>query len=333
MSVRLRRVSARSRTWVLPAALVGLIALVAYGALGGRPGPPFGSTSQATGAAITATVTADTRTISSVLVLDAAVVANPIVRIPAPSDGIVERRADGCITIRAVAKRRAELVPLPPSSTVVNLLVMPGTKVRAGLPIVDVQYAGFALQASLPPEKMYRLYGGILSAQGEITNGPGPFPCRILGVPFPPGTGIQIAWEPPVASDSGTAPSTGASSPAASVQAGEADARVSYRVGEIGQGVIVLGSTPSALRLIEGLPGLLAIRTAEASGVVALPVQAVAGVSQRGQVYVVSKGVRVVREVTLGITDGTYIQIVSGLRAGEVVALPSPSIANLREAL
>lgn len=94
-------------------------------------------------------------------------------------------------------------------------------------------------------------------------------------------------------------------------------------------GVVVIVCAPADLRLIEGMPGRVALVTAESTGV-ALPIAAVAGISEKGQIYVVAPdGTVELRDVTLGITDGSYVEITSGLAAGEVVQLPSPSIVTL----
>ncbi len=90
-------------------------------------------------------------------------------------------------------------------------------------------------------------------------------------------------------------------------------------------------TVPADLRLIEGLPCLIALTTAPDTEGLALPVEAVAGVSQRGEVYfVTADGTTVTRTVELGVSDGTYVQILTGLREGDTVALPSPSIDALR---
>ncbi len=270
----------------------------------------------------TSIVTAEVRPISSVLVLDANVVANPVFRIVAPADGKVVKLSDGRIGLQTANDSTAQPISLPPHSKVVGLLVASETTVKAGLPIINASYAGFALQASVPPDKIYRLYNGIISARGEITNGPGPFDATILGIPFAPGSG---------GSAESVAAGNQANSTGTDIQnaAGGPDGIGSAQVGDGTQGVIVVAAAPTDLRLLEGLPGLLALKTAEATGV-ALPVEAAAGISQRGQVYVDQKGKRVLRDVTLGITDGSYVQIKSGLRAGEKVLLPSPSIVNLK---
>lgn len=277
------------------------------------------------------TATVEIRSLTSVLVLEAFVVANPLYRIAAPLDGTIVRLNSGCIGIlpedgdwinssssrdgsfemAKVDLRGAEPICLPQSSRIESLLVPPGTTVKAGLPIFNVRHFGFALQSILPPEKTYRLYDGIISARGEITNGPGPFDCHVLGTPFVPGAGGYMIGNGEIETED--------SSPVGGIQ-----------VIDSSQGVVVVAAVPPGIKLLEGAPGLLALTTAEVKDAVVLPIEAVAGISQRGQVYVEDKGERVLRNVTLGITDGSYVQITSGLRGGEKIILPSPSITNLQ---
>lgn len=300
-------------------------------------------------------VTAELRPISSVLVFDASLVANPIFRLPAPSDGVVSKLADGRVAIKGALDTTAQPIAPPPSSKIISLLVEPGTTVTAGLPIIDAQYTGFALQVKVPPEKVFRLNSGIISARGEITNGPGPFDSSVLGIPFVPGSG---GYAEPEAPGADSAPAPAAVSGDSTAAAGQGDstatapaapapvngtASTTTKPVPIGvqtgwstsfsgaaEGVVVIGAIPTDLKVLEGLPGLLALKVAETTDAVALPVEAVAGISQRGQVYVEEGGKRALRDVTLGLTDGSYIQILSGIDAGEKVFLPAPSIANLK---
>lgn len=299
------------------------------------------------------TVTADQRPITSVLVFDAVVVANPLFRVSASKDGTVAEMAGGRIGIMSANDTTAQPIAMPPSSEIVELLVQPGTTVTAGLPIINARYVGFAIQASVAPEKVYRIYNGIISAKGEITNGPGPFDGSVLGIPFVPGNGGYA--EPPGPKEQADLAVTGAQSdstvtsgqtdPAATIsQAATAASTAtmsqpesmyindawSTSAANATQGLVVVVAIPTDLKVLEGLPGLLALKVAETTDAVALPVEAVAGISQRGQVYINDGGKHVLRDVVLGITDGSYIQITSGISAGERVFLPAPSIANLK---
>ncbi len=86
---------------------------------------------------------------------------------------------------------------------------------------------------------------------------------------------------------------------------------------------------PANLAVFDGMPAVMAVTTAVASNVLVLPVEAVAGSAQQGQVWLVdAAGRRHVQTVTLGITDGVQIQILSGVREGDTVALPAPDLSG-----
>lgn len=287
------------------------------------------------------TVTAEVRPITSVLVFDAVVVANPMFRLPASVDGTVTEMAGGRVGIRGANDTTAQPIVMPPSSEIVELLVQPGTTVTAGLPIINARYVGFAMQASVAPEKVYRIYTGIISAKGDITNGPGPFDGSVLGMPFVPGNGgyaespeasVPTDSSPTVGQDAATAPNAQLASKTASGQPEPIHVNDAWSTSaaNAAEGLVVVVTIPTDLKILEGLPGLLALKVAEVTDAVALPVEAVAGISQRGQVYVENGGKRELRDVVLGITDGSYIQISSGISAGEKVFLSSPSISNLK---
>ncbi|WP_320068287.1 hypothetical protein [Micromonospora sp. RTGN7] len=99
--------------------------------------------------------------------------------------------------------------------------------------------------------------------------------------------------------------------------------------GEEGSAVSVTCAPPADLRLFPGLKGVLAVRTGEARDVLALPVEAVAGSAERGRVRVQdANGSTRTRDVKLGMTDGSYIQIVDGLAVGDVVVSPAPALTD-----
>lgn len=75
--------------------------------------------------------------------------------------------------------------------------------------------------------------------------------------------------------------------------------------------------------LISGLTAVMAVDAAKADNVLTLPLTAVAGKANSGIVTVVESGRRSDREVTLGVSDGVRVEIVSGLTEGtEVLAVP-----------
>ncbi|WP_188754287.1 hypothetical protein [Microbacterium album] len=81
---------------------------------------------------------------------------------------------------------------------------------------------------------------------------------------------------------------------------------------------------PTDVPSVVGATGLLALTLDERVDVPSLPIDAVAGTRERGMVYA-GEG-HEPRPVELGITDGAYIEIVSGVKVGDVVRIPSPSL-------
>ncbi|MFV0373322.1 hypothetical protein [Microbacterium sp.] len=91
----------------------------------------------------------------------------------------------------------------------------------------------------------------------------------------------------------------------------------------------LLCAIPEDVPAVVGLSGLVAIRLDERADVLALPIEAVAGTVTHGSVY--PEGSERPTPVELGITDGAYVEIVSGLADGDVVRIPSPSLLRQQQ--
>ena len=90
-------------------------------------------------------------------------------------------------------------------------------------------------------------------------------------------------------------------------------------------GGVVRCTLPRGSAAVVGQPGTVAVTLRGRVGVLVLPLEAVAGSVQKGQVTVVgSGGATSVVTVGLGATDGSSIEITSGLHRGELVQLPAP---------
>ena len=83
---------------------------------------------------------------------------------------------------------------------------------------------------------------------------------------------------------------------------------------------------PKDAPVVAGLPAKLGINTATKEGVLAVPVTAVLGSVGEGRVTLVENGEQVVKTVGLGITDGSFIEIVSGLKAGDKILSHAPGL-------
>ncbi|MEN0014962.1 MAG: hypothetical protein AAGC46_16450 [Solirubrobacteraceae bacterium] len=87
---------------------------------------------------------------------------------------------------------------------------------------------------------------------------------------------------------------------------------------------VELSITQKAAGVLAGMSATAEIVVEQATGVLSVPTQALSGTS----VTVVANGERTTKQVTTGIVGTSTTQIVSGLSAGDVVALPTLSAAS-----
>jgi hypothetical protein len=138
--------------------------------------------------------------------------------------------------------------------------------------------------------------------------------------------GGTIPDPPPFVASPSDPPAVQASKQAAYNQQAAADAPYRPQPSE-STGMRVVCRPPDSTRLISGAAATVEVITGLASNVLVLPVAAVAGREGSGQVTVVKPdGSTEVRDVTLGLTDGEYIEIKSGLADDEAVAVPGPNL-------
>ena len=77
--------------------------------------------------------------------------------------------------------------------------------------------------------------------------------------------------------------------------------------------------------MFPGLSGQMALQTGAATDVLLLPTTAVQGLYATGKVWVVDDaGANAATDVTLGLTDGTMIEITGGLEEGQTVLQYAP---------
>lgn len=173
------------------------------------------------------------------------------------------------------------------------------TAVR-NMPLVVVAYDGFGVAVDVSPTDMYRVYGKPVSAHASLTGGASGVACAV--VPAAGSTG-----GPPAGADP-----AGGSPPGAGSTSGS------------GQGALCLLTHHTVA--YAGAPAKVGLTTTSVKNALVLPLTAVAGSRQSGQVTVIGPhGHRSRHQVSLGITDGTYIQITGGLTPGEHVAPQAPA--------
>ena len=257
----------------------------------------------------TSTVAVARQDVTSVVTLDATVVASPDFVVTAPAAGAVGFTPEKTGVVALVqGEQEAMPVTLPVNATLTRELVPDGALVPVGLPVAEAHYVGFALSATIPPSTLYRFYGGLSSVRGQVERGPGPFDCQLLGTPSPASSVSARQVEAPQADAGaqGVAPSPPADG---------------------GSGSQLSCAPPSGLELLIGSPAIVAVTTGNVANALVLPVEAVAGLTARGTVTLDVGGGRTEnRDVTLGITDGSVVEIQHGLSDGDRVMIPSPNL-------
>lgn len=236
------------------------------------------------------TVTVERGSITEVTTLPATIVAQPEYELRSTAVGALHLargvRSGAAVKGGAVLGRVDSHPLVAPGPAVIKRVLVPdGTDVNRDLPVLVLMHLGFAEAARVPPEAAFRVLNQVLRARADITAGPGPFDCPIVAEPA---TGNPVADE-----------------------------------GAPGSAILCL--IPGSVRAYDGLAGTVAIKSGQATDVLTLPVTAVAGRAQNGEVLLIQGSRRVLRRVTLGITNGATIEITSGLTEGDQVLADGPT--------
>ncbi|MEE6263113.1 efflux RND transporter periplasmic adaptor subunit [Plantactinospora sonchi] len=213
---------------------------------------------------------------------------------------------------------QAHRVDVPSGAVFAGRLVDDRSTVTAGMPVVSAKRIGYGLVADIDGAQAYQISDAVATVQAQITNGPGPFACKVLGTiaALPAGT----LPEPPVVEPPAADPS------APPVVVPPLDPRERVEPSEP-TGMRLVCTAPAKVKLINGASATLQVVTARASDALVLPVEAVAGGQGSGKVDVVGPdGTRETRDVVLGLSDGKVVQIKSGLTGDENVAVPGPDL-------
>ncbi|MEU3305618.1 peptidase M23 [Nocardiopsis sp. NPDC055551] len=161
-----------------------------------------------------------------------------------------------------------------------------------GAKIASVTTGEFHAVAQVPANDLYRFYEDPGEIMLQVDKGPPAAECEFIGL----GTAEQ--------EDSGEEGPEG--------DGGGGGSQLTCRV-------------PSDLTVFDGVQGKLSVSTGEVENVVVVPVTAVRGNVESGEVVVVDDGgSEEVREVSLGMSDGRSIEVTEGLSVGEQVLDPVP---------
>jgi biotin carboxyl carrier protein len=94
----------------------------------------------------------------------------------------------------------------------------------------------------------------------------------------------------------------------------------------------VLCAVPEYVKVFAGLKGIMAISLEQRNDVLTLPISAVAGTAETGQVSLIKdSGKTMLKDVKLGITNGVQIEIRSGLSEDQRVTSRAPSLSSTEE--
>jgi len=184
-----------------------------------------------------------------------------------------------------------EKVFAPASGVLSSLTVIHGQSVAIGDTTGQVAPPSYSVSGSLSPEQQYRLVTQPTEASIAITNGPAPFTC----------TGLRI-----------TTPLAGADAGGDTGTTGEGAAASS--------GTTVTCAIPAEVTVFPGLAAQITIAGGKAENVLVVPTTAVKGSAETGVVwFVLPDGSTEERPVTLGMNDGTSVQVVDGLAEGDLI--------------
>ncbi|MDC7122955.1 secretion protein HlyD [Cellulomonas fimi] len=242
-------------------------------------------------------------TVSKVLVADGAAVqaGTPLLEIrqETPQDPIV--KTDPVTGEQTTTERKPKVTVEVVKAPVAGTLAMPTLKdqvVAVGDEVGKVSPGTLSVSGTLTPDQQYRLIGAPTTAQVTLNGGPAPFECTGLRIGAPTSTGGQ---QP---DDGATTSTSGA----------------------------LTCAIPAGVTAFAGLGASLQVTNGEALDAVVVPVTAVQGSVQNGNVWVVAaEGEEPEqRAVKLGLTDGKRVQITEGLALGDTVLqfIPVPGGAG-----
>jgi hypothetical protein len=268
--------------------------------------------------------------------LSGKVTMNPVFGLVTPVDGEVrylevkapERTPTKPTKVATVVARGkpTTTIEVPAGATFSGRLVDDRSAVIAGMPIVSAKYAGYGIVADIDSAQAYKLSAALGSVQAQVKNGPGPFPCAVLGTiaALPAGT---VPPPPPAPDAQAQQGQTGQPASAAAAPPGPATGDQEDRQHSDPTGMRLVCTAPADVKLINGASATLEVITERAALALVAPVEAVAGGQGNGKVDVVGPdGGRQTKDVVLGLTDGKVIEIKSGLTGDETLAVPGPNL-------
>ncbi len=216
-----------------------------------------------------------------------------------PQDPAVSTDEDGNEVTTPVADKVTWAPVYSPAAGTVSLKVLEDQETAVGDVLATVTPGTYSATGTITPSQQYQLTNAPKTASLTLDGGPAPFDC----------TGLTIGTKP------------------TSQTTTDADGATTTTQGD-GTSVEVRCPIPSDQKVFPGLPVTIGIDAGSATGAVLVPVTAVEGSTGKGEVWVVpadgdaDKAEK--RDVTLGVNDGTNVQVTGGLAEGETVLLFVP---------
>ncbi|WP_116450363.1 efflux RND transporter periplasmic adaptor subunit [Blastococcus litoris] len=284
----------------------------------GSPTVPVGRGTVANTVSVTGTVVADAAapvrataagTVRRVLVATGAPVTSGQalveIRVEEQLDPVVGTDAEGNPTSTPRAPRvRTVTVAAPVAGSVGTLDVLVDQVVAVGDTLGSVAPGTLSVTATLTQDEQFRLLSPPATAEVEVQGGPAPFTC----------TGLTLGAAP---AQDPQPPETGAPAPGAPA----------------GGGTTARCAVPAGVTVFAGMGATVRVQAGTAEDVLVVPITAVQGSVQTGNVWVVGEdGTEEQRAVTLGLTDGEQIEVREGLAEGEqvrqFVPVPDDSVVD-----
>ena len=207
-------------------------------------------------------------------------------------DPVVGKDADGNPTSTPRPPQvRTATVPAPAAGTLGTLDVLVDQIVAVGDKVGEISPGTLSVTATLTQAEQFRLLALPSTAEVEVQGGPAPFTC----------TGLSL----------GAAPASGD---------GDENGAVVPPPAGGGGGTTARCAVPAGVTVFAGMGATVRVQAGTAENVLVVPVTAVQGSVQTGNVWVVAgDGTEEMRAVTLGLSDGDQIEVREGLAEGEQV--------------
>lgn len=311
------------RKVVLPLVWVAIFSTIAVSLAAmafDSPPKPTGSGVKPTGEIPASNTTVERGTVENTLELQGKVVVDPPASAKASHEGVINhffvpvgakvKKGDNLFQVKydengggedpddengAKPKFRYFNTVAPKDGKVTGFAKESDDMVAKGDVVASIRQSSFRATGSISPIDQYRLLDMPKTATVTIKGGPAPFECGDLSID---GSAPQ---SPEGEGDSADEPEPGGGS------------------GESAGGEAVSCRVPQDVRVFDGLSMTMKIDAGTAEDVLVVPVTAVRGLVDSGTVWVTDSGEPVEREVSLGLSDGTVVEVTKGLEEGENV--------------